>query len=354
MEQSQIQPLLQRYQDGLCTPEEAAAVEQWYETLGNERAEPMLTAQEQANLQTTMWANIAPQKQVAETPVRQLHPQRQAARWWQWAAAAMLVLGCGLGVLLFRTGQLNHSATVAATTSRAAQVAADTLSEWVEQANNTRQVAKISLQDGSVVSLSPASQLRYPRQFRGNRRQVQLRGEAFFEISHNPARPFQVFTDKLVTTVLGTSFRVRAYAGHAQAQVQVRTGRVRVTPLAGSTTNKALPAPVVVLPNQQVAYSPQASRLVAELVARPVVVVVQTQPQVFDDRPVAEVMAALEKAYGVDILFDRTALANCTVSLRFRNEPLFDKLSVLCKTLNGTYKVVGTQVIFQAKGCPKD
>jgi transmembrane sensor len=352
MEQAYIQSLLQRYQDGLCTPAERQAVEQWYEALGS--TPPALTPAQQQQLGAAMWARIAAETVEAAPVQRQLVPESPS--WWQaspwrWAAAAALVLGGAVGTMWLRPATLDEVANI-----RRIEPTATAAGEWVVQPNNTTTAARISLGDGSVVTLAPASSLRYPRHFDGPKRKVYLSGEAFFSVAHNAAQPFQVYTDKVITTVLGTSFTVRAFAGQPAAQVEVRTGRVRVTPVAAAPapgeTAAALPASVVVLPNQKAEYAPAAHELTTALVAEPAVL--SEQPLVFDDRPVAEVFAALEKAYGVAIDYDHAALANCTVSLVLRQETLFGKLDLLCKTLSGSYRQEGTRIVVKARGCPKD
>jgi ferric-dicitrate binding protein FerR (iron transport regulator) len=184
---------------------------------------------------------------------------------------------------------------------------------------------------------------------------VTLSGEAFFQVAHDSRHPFRVLTDRLETTVLGTSFTVRAYPEQAEAIVMVRTGRVRVAPSSAPVaagTQRPAPAAVVLLPNQQVVYSAAAPELRRELVAQPV----QLQPQLltFDERPVAEVLASLQTAYGVPIRYDGAALAGCTVSLAFGQESLFDKLDLLCKTLGASYEREGEQVIFRSRGCQSE
>ena len=223
---------------------------------GQDRDEITLTASDKADLRISLWEGIG--YRIKEYR-RQSEPATQHRRWIQWAAAAAVVIGCGIGALLLRPDTL----PVAFTPVTKEQPVA-----WVTHQNNTAKPARITLQDGSVVQLWPASTLRYPKDFLPAERHVELEGEGFFEVSHDAARPFRVFTDKVVTTVLGTSFTVRAYAGKQEAQVVVRTGRVRVTarqayehPDASTNTS------VVLMPSQQVVYS--AAPIAA---ARPLVV----------------------------------------------------------------------------------
>jgi ferric-dicitrate binding protein FerR (iron transport regulator) len=263
--------------------------------------------------------------------------------------AAILVLGLGFGgVRLLRPQQ---SLVVASRPTTPRYVATRSETQWITRTNATNQILRLALADGSTVALQPSSSLRYPPQFMGAQREVHLQGEAFFEVARNPAKPFLVVTEKLVTTVLGTSFTVRAYPNQPQALVMVRTGRVRVSPRANSAerTARRVAAPLELIPNQQVAYSPEVLEMRKELVARPALLI--PRPFTFDDRPVTEVIQALEHAYGVPIVYDEEALADCTVRLIFKDEPMFEKLDLLCKALGATYERSGTKVIFRSKGC---
>lgn len=90
----------------------------------------------------------------------------------------------------------------------------------------------LTLDDGSVVILNENSQLTYPSFFR-NDRQVELSGEAFFEISRDEHNSFSITTSKTKTEVLGTSFNLRAYDGEPYTEVEVVKGLVRLADFEG-------------------------------------------------------------------------------------------------------------------------
>ena len=69
----------------------------------------------------------------------------------------------------------------------------------------------LKLADGTSVWMFADSEIRFPTCFRGNKREVYLSGEAYFEVHHDPSRPFYVKTTSLDVKVLGTSFNVKAY-----------------------------------------------------------------------------------------------------------------------------------------------
>lgn len=342
MNQSELRDLLQRYQEGACTPEEKRVVEDWYDVLGHER-ELAIGKEEKEVIQAALWQRIAhdtfeaqdmsPPASVWRTPIR-------------WAAAAALAAGLGLGAQQLLSAE--HPGMPAASADR--PTLDPDAPQWMVYANHTANAHRLTLPDSSQVLVSPKSELKYPGRFQGERRIVHLKGEAFFEVTHDATRPFLVYTNKVVTTVLGTSFVVKAPVGQQQVVVQVRTGKVRVTPRAETEATEAqVPGSIVVLPNQQAVYTPAQHQLQRKLVPQPALLA--PQPFVFDDRPVAEVLNALEVAYGVHIVYDAPSLANCTVHLALRNESLYGKLDILCKMLNASYEQKDAQIIFHSKGC---
>lgn len=94
-----------------------------------------------------------------------------------------------------------------------------------DQVTSTAEVRSIGLDDGSTVQLGPDSAIEVA--YAGDDRRVRLlKGEAFFQVTPDPKRPFSVVAGDIQTTALGTSFNVRLVK--AGAEVAVRTGRVRV------------------------------------------------------------------------------------------------------------------------------
>jgi ferric-dicitrate binding protein FerR (iron transport regulator) len=89
--------------------------------------------------------------------------------------------------------------------------------------------SSMRLTDGTVVHLNSESRFKYPVSFsESNVRQVELEGEAFFEVKRDETKPFIVLSKNLKTTVLGTSFNVHAYHNQPMS-VALVTGKVLVT-----------------------------------------------------------------------------------------------------------------------------
>lgn len=105
--------------------------------------------------------------------------------------------------------------------------------------SNPTEATIVTLPDGSTVQLNANTQLQYPEQFSGNYRRVRLSGEAYFQVAHNPNMPFVIETNQASIEVLGTSFNVSAYPGRASVEVNVTTGKVRLTEMTGKSEEKA-------------------------------------------------------------------------------------------------------------------
>ncbi|OQP57401.1 FecR family protein [Niastella populi] len=97
---------------------------------------------------------------------------------------------------------------------------------------------QLVLADGSKVWLNSASSLRFPTSFTGDRREVELDGEGYFEIAKNAAKPFHVKTQTQDVEVLGTHFNVNAYSDETSVKTTLLEGSVRVSQSAIGHTLK--------------------------------------------------------------------------------------------------------------------
>lgn len=84
------------------------------------------------------------------------------------------------------------------------------------------------LEDGSIVYLSEHTSLQYPEHFQANKREVILQGDAFFDISKNPEKPFFIETESVRVEVLGTAFSIKS-KDYSPFSLSVRSGEVKVT-----------------------------------------------------------------------------------------------------------------------------
>lgn len=312
--------------------------------------EPMTTADIENRIQATL-TKIRPLSVAASAewqrdsaPIRRLWPTGRTA----FAAAASVVLLLGAGWFWLINGNQSGTLRGRPATNLGVGVA------LAEQANNTNQPLTVVLSDSSVVILQPNSQLRYAKTLGRARREVYLTGEARFDVTRHPDRPFFVYAQNVVTKVLGTSFTVRAFANERQVQVQVKTGRVAVyanpeTSITGLTERKG----ILLTPNQRVSYSRNSNELTRTLVDQPALLPISTPSAgfVYDETPVAEVLLALERAYSVPIVFDEADLSACLLTAKLTKQPFYAKLDLICQAIDGRYKVVDGTVIISSVGC---
>lgn len=100
----------------------------------------------------------------------------------------------------------------------------------IEQHAANGQQLSIKLTDGTVIQLNAGSTLTYPEKFLADKREVQLRGEAYFEVAPDAAKPFMIYTDDVRVKVIGTKFTVKAYPENKEVKVAVIEGKVAVNP----------------------------------------------------------------------------------------------------------------------------
>lgn len=106
------------------------------------------------------------------------------------------------------------------------------------------------LPDGSKVMLNAGSDIRISKEFNDATREITLSGEAFFDVVHNPQKPFIIHTDHMDVKVLGTVFNVKAYPSDKMSETSLLKGSVEIT-LRSDSTKKVLlkPNQKVILPN---------------------------------------------------------------------------------------------------------
>jgi transmembrane sensor len=193
--------------------------------------------------------------------------------------------------------------------------------------------AKIILSDGTKIWLNAESRLRYPAKFKGDTREVYLTGEAFFDVAKDKKHPFIIHTDKMDTKVLGTSFNVQAYPDQTTQEVSVLTGRVNVK----STVTEEN---VYVTPGQKVVFKSQSNKLKA-FTDIPVnsISLWRKNIIVFEDAPLPEVIATINRNYNVTIEIGNKNLNNLKISAYFKELPVDQVVALVCNIINADYKV---------------
>lgn len=137
----------------------------------------------------------------------------------RWGAVAAILCVCAISVFVIWGQKTSHNEMLTINNEKDAPTLISTL------------------EDGSVVYLSDQASLQYPNRFSDDKREVVLEGNAFFDISRNPSKPFIIETQQTIIEVLGTSFNVKSENKNSFS-LSVRRGEVRVTSkLNGQTVN---------------------------------------------------------------------------------------------------------------------
>ena len=333
--------LLQKYLEGNCSESEKHLVEQWYELI-DEAPRQNYSESEWEELEYKLWRKI---EEESFEPADASPETTKGFKFWRTyrvgiAASVSLLLGFGAWYL---TKQQSQSTIVSTQQLKSENTFMD---------NTSSKPIRIDLEDGSTVTLSPHSQLQYPNHFAANKREVQLTGEALFEVSKNPEKPFYVITDKLVTKVLGTSFYVRTVEATKKIEVEVLTGKVSV--YEKEKVNNENPG-VVLTPNHKVTFFAREKHFITGLVEKPLpqiqAVTSKAETFEFDDAPIRDVLNKLEKVYGIDIELENEKLGTCPLTADITQQPLYTKLDIICATINGKFEVKGTTILITGKGC---
>ena len=272
-------------------------------------------------------------------------------RWFRWQPlgwAALTLLVSGLSWLVWQHPSFTQKPLTYQTLTKAAPVA------LVERVNESRQLLEIRLPDRSTVWLKPQARISFPAVFLTTKREIYLTGEANFSVSRDQNRPFFVYSDEIVTKVLGTRFIVRSVSDEKEVKVVVQTGKVSVYARQENEQTVDHSAKGVVLtPNQQVIFSRQSERFQKSMVRKPLAVQTVRPGRyfVYDETPITDVFGQLELVYGISIEFDRSLLKPCTVTATLDEGGLFEKLGAVCRAIGASYTVLDGQIVVSGPGC---
>ncbi|TZF82619.1 FecR family protein [Pedobacter sp. BS3] len=167
-------------------------------------------------------------------------------------------------------------------------------------AYNTIEVPKagqfqLVLPDGTRVWLNSQSTLRYPTKFDKNERNVELSGEAYFEVTHNSSKPFKVHTRNQDLTVLGTHFNVKAYTDETSTSTTLLQGKVSINNLSSGRS-------AILQPGNQSVAKPDGSIAVSNVNAEQAIAW-KSGFFAFDNQDIETIMTIISRWYNVDVVY---------------------------------------------------
>lgn len=303
MNEKEALNLLSKYNSGTATATEIKLLESWYsaEILKQNLTE---TEEDFSHLKEEIWAGTLQRANLAaqEDPVSEKTPVRSIKRWYQWtAAAAVLIIGSVYLVNRQQTAEnsltktleiANHitagknKATLTLANGHQIILSDDVKGKLAEEAGviitktnsgeliytviskpgnenpsgsgyNTISTAagenyQVVLPDGSKIKLNAASSLKYPASFAFKKeRRVELIGEAYFEVAKDKHHPFKVKTSTQEVEVLGTHFNISSYADHAITHTTLLEGSVKVSSLGYAGKKERAAHTILLKPGEQ-------------------------------------------------------------------------------------------------------
>ncbi len=325
---------LARYLSGESGPAEAEAIRRWIEADPERRRslEALKAAWSAATEGSgpwdldAMWSRIAAQMtRPPAAPALQVKPEAEAPRrrgikawpllrWGTIAATVVLVSGVAIW-------QLRHQPPA----------------PMREVVTARGQRAELRFGDGSRVLLGVASRLRFPASF-GRTRDVELDGEAYFDVQHDAARPFRVHAAGTVTEDLGTQFVIRSYATDRAVRVVVASGRVAVRRQDSSADAVPLTRGDLALVGS--AGMPKVTRNV-DVDAY----LEWTSGRLeFRGAALGDVVRELERWYAIEIVLADSSIISVPFTGSFKNQSADEVLDAVARSLDLAYRRQGDTV----------
>jgi len=172
----------------------------------------------------------------------------------------------------------------------------------------------VMLSDSTQVWLNASTTIEFPEKFTGKKREIWLNGEAFFDVKHADKLPFIIHTGKVVTTVLGTAFNIKAYPGQQNIVVSVKRGKVSVL------KEHQLVATLIIGQEVKVSENAPAFKKIEKALNSNDVGNWQQGYLSYDDEPLQEVINDLQRVYNVDITLKRGDLKNTVITTAFTRD----------------------------------
>lgn len=245
--------------------------------------------------------------------------------YFRWAAAAAILVlvflaGIGLG-----DGSWNSKSTASYTKIIA------------PEGNKTQ----IVLPDSTYVWLNSGSELQYSSDYSAENREVQMKGECFFDVVKDPQHPFVVKGSKFKVKVFGTRFNVNEENSKNRADVTLVSGKVQVLSLQDKLISELNPGQQLVCRDGKCNLQ-QAENLEA-------LTAWLNNMLIFDNQPFEEVIHYLEKWYGVKIQLDHELYYSHNYTFKVKTESLREVMELISVITPIEYKIEGEQVTIKYK-----
>lgn len=254
-----------------------------------------------------------------EKPETKVIPIKPRLRWLA-AAATVTTLMLAAGLLYY----INHNGL------------------WEPASITYKGKGIVTLPDNSTVTMNEGSELTFSRGFGESDREVFLTGEALFDVQRDPTKPFIVHTGTVQTTVLGTTFNIKANEG--RITVTVVEGRVQVGDDRGTYGQLGR--------NEQIEVDVKANNFTRRNVIAEEVLMWQDVLIPYDIT-FFEAVVRIEKHFNVKVTITNDSVKNCKVTASIKNDQPLQKILEILDMQHGTRSTIkGNMVIIEGgNGC---
>lgn len=345
----EAQELLRKYRKGQCTKRELEILDRWYDSFDQSAGNEMDFAgkDELEELKIQMFENISNRVHGEEAAHETDRKEAAVTRIHHFdfriltRIAAILIVGAGAGFFFYS----QHDFPLI----KEKVAREETRSTTVHERVGVEKTSPVYLSDGSVVWLQTGSRLKYPSRFTGDRREVTLTGEAFFDVAEDPDKPFIIHSADFTTRVLGTSFNIKAYGDRDAAEVVVVTGKVLVS-VKQPSVNKV--KELVLERNQKAIYSKKDHTLrEAAVNAEEAVIAADKRTLAFDDTPLRDIVKVLGAKYDAEIVLSNEGMKDCMITADLTDETLEISIAILSKAVQASYTIDGKNITLHGNGC---
>lgn len=202
-------------------------------------------------------------------------------------------------------------------------------------------VTQFALVDGTKVWLNSGSQLQFPNRFSGDKREVMLKGEAFFEVTKNEKQPFRVNANELKVEVLGTSFDVVSFDSDTQSEVVLVTGNVALSSEIGQIKKEY----GAMHSGQRAIYDKEKQKIFTEEVDVDKYIAWREGSLIFRDDAMEDVVKRLSRWFNVEITINDPEIKNYIYKATFRNENLTQVLNLLKLSAPIDYRITNRKLL---------
>jgi ferric-dicitrate binding protein FerR (iron transport regulator) len=217
---------------------------------------------------------------------------------------------------------------------------------WQEIQNPSGIRSKVSLPDGSFLWLNAESIIGYPIPFVGENRQVELSGEAYFDVKKNQKNPFTVKAADAKIRVLGTQFNVKAYPEEKQIEVALKEGRVEFVSLNRSSDE----VHTDMNPNDYLLFDKSENQINIENKNIDPYISWHQDMLIFNDTPMSDWSRIIERWYGVKIEILDEEIMNYHFNGTIEDETVRDVMQILELTLNVSCRIDHKNITIEKSG----